>query len=96
MPELTTLGEAVAELVHDGDAVALEGFTHLIPFAAGPEVLRQDRVDLELVRMTPAVLYDQMVGAGADVLVRRLQDRNAAPRAKRPMTTGSEITPGDR
>ena len=65
MAELTTLGEAVAELVHDGDAVALEGFTHLIPFAAGHEVLRQGRVDLELVRMTPDVLYDQMVGAGA-------------------------------
>ena len=65
MAELTTLGEAVAELVHDGDAVALEGFTHLIPFAAGHEVLRQGRVDLELVRMTPDVLYDQMVGVGA-------------------------------
>jgi glutaconate CoA-transferase, subunit A len=65
MAELTTLGEAVAELVHDGDVVALEGFTHLIPFAAGHEVLRQGRVDLELVRMTPDVLYDQMVGVGA-------------------------------
>src|SRR5882672_1831789 len=46
MAELTTLGEAVAERVHDRDAVALEGFTHLIPFAAGHEVLRQGRVDL--------------------------------------------------
>jgi glutaconate CoA-transferase subunit A len=64
MAELTTLGEAVAELVRDGDAVALEGFTHLIPFAAGHELLRQGRGELELIRMTPDVLYDQMVGMG--------------------------------
>jgi glutaconate CoA-transferase, subunit A len=65
MAELTTLSEAVAELVRDGDAVALEGFTHLIPFAAGHELLRQGRTELELIRMTPDVLYDQMVGLGA-------------------------------
>jgi acyl CoA:acetate/3-ketoacid CoA transferase alpha subunit len=65
MAELTTLSEAVAGLVHDGDAVALEGFTHRIPFAAGHELLRHGRADLELIRMTPDVLYDQMVGAGA-------------------------------
>ncbi|MDX6473748.1 MAG: glutaconate CoA-transferase, subunit [Gaiellaceae bacterium] len=64
MAEITTLREAVADLVHDGDAVALEGFTHLIPFAAGHEVLRQDRGELELIRMTPDILYDQMVGLG--------------------------------
>jgi glutaconate CoA-transferase, subunit A len=63
--EVATLREAVAELVRDGDAVALEGFTHLIPFAAGHEVLRQGRGELELIRMTPDVLYDQMVGVGA-------------------------------
>jgi glutaconate CoA-transferase, subunit A len=63
--ERTTLSEAVASLVRDGDVVALEGFTHLIPFAAGHEVLRQGRRELELVRMTPDVLYDQMLGAGA-------------------------------
>jgi glutaconate CoA-transferase subunit A len=57
--------EAVVTLVHDGDAVALEGFTHLIPFAAGHEILRQGRTDLELIRMTPDILYDQMVGVGA-------------------------------
>ena len=51
--------------MHDGDAVAMEGFTHLIPFAAGHEVLRQGRRDLELIRMTPDVLYDQMIGMGA-------------------------------
>ncbi len=65
MAELTTLADAVSALVRDGDAVALEGFTHLIPFAAGHEVLRQGRTDLELIRMTPDVLYDQMVGVGA-------------------------------
>jgi glutaconate CoA-transferase, subunit A len=65
MAEIVSLSEAVAELVGDGDAVALEGFTHLIPFAAGHEVLRQGRCDLELIRMTPDVLYDQMVGVGA-------------------------------
>src|SRR5881628_1368197 len=59
------LPDAVRAVVRDGDAVAMEGFTHLIPFAAGHEVLRQGRRDLELVRMTPDVLYDQMVGAGA-------------------------------
>jgi glutaconate CoA-transferase subunit A len=63
--ELTSLREAVAELVRDGDGVALEGFTHLIPFAAGHEIVRQGRRELELIRMTPDVLYDQMVGAGA-------------------------------
>ncbi|MGH2872867.1 MAG: CoA transferase subunit A, partial [Solirubrobacteraceae bacterium] len=65
MAELTTLREAVAELVHDGDSVALEGFTHLIPFAAGHEILRQGRRELELIRMTPDILYDQMIGVGA-------------------------------
>src|SRR3954463_15083183 len=65
MARLLALADAVAELVHDGDSGALEGFTHLIPFAAGHEVLRQGRRELELVRMTPDVLYDQMVGVGA-------------------------------
>jgi glutaconate CoA-transferase, subunit A len=65
MAELLGLREAVASLVHDGDSVALEGFTHLIPFAAGHELLRQGRRELELIRMTPDVLYDQMVGMGA-------------------------------
>jgi glutaconate CoA-transferase subunit A len=53
----------VAGLVHDGDTVAMEGFTHLIPFAAGHEIIRQRRRDLTLVRMTPDVIYDQMIGA---------------------------------
>jgi len=50
--------------VHDGDAVALEGFTHLIPHAAGHELIRQGRRDLALIRMTPDVVYDQLIGAG--------------------------------
>jgi len=61
---LTTLQAAVAEHVRDGDTVALEGFTHLIPFAAGHEIIRQGRRDLALVRMTPDLIYDQMIGMG--------------------------------
>jgi glutaconate CoA-transferase subunit A len=64
MAEVTTLAEAVRELVQDGDVVALEGFTHLIPHAAGHEVIRQRRRDLTLVRMTPDVIYDQLIGMG--------------------------------
>jgi len=65
MARIVELSDAVAELVRDGDSVALEGFTHLIPFAAGHELLRQGRRELELIRMTPDVLYDQMIGMGA-------------------------------
>jgi len=61
---IVSLPEAIAAAVHDGDTVALEGFTHLIPYAAGREVIRQGRRDLTLVRMTPDVIYDQMIGAG--------------------------------
>src|ERR1700743_1153640 len=64
MAEITTLSEAVAELVHDGDRVALEGFTHLIPFAAGHEIIRQGLTDLTLVRMTADLVYDQLSGFG--------------------------------
>jgi glutaconate CoA-transferase subunit A len=64
-----SLSDAVRDLVHDRDSVALEGFTHLIPFAAGQEIIRQGRRDLELIRMTPDLLYDQMIGMGT---VRRL------------------------
>src|SRR5438045_9768655 len=64
MAELASLSEAVRELVQNGDVVALEGFTHLIPHAAGHEVIRQRRRDLTLVRMTPDVIYDQLIGMG--------------------------------
>jgi len=64
MAELTTLREAVAGLVRDGDTVALEGFTHLIPTLAGHEIIRQQRRDLTLARMTPDLVYDQMIGMG--------------------------------
>ena len=64
MADLVTLAEGVAALVHDGDIVALEGFTHLIPVAAGHEIIRQGRRDLTLVRMTPDLVYDQLIGAG--------------------------------
>jgi glutaconate CoA-transferase subunit A len=61
---IVSLPEAIAVAVHDGDTVAMEGFTHLIPHAAGREVIRQGRRGLTLVRMTPDVIYDQMIGAG--------------------------------
>ena len=64
MAKIVSLAQGVAELVHDGDTVAMEGFTHLIPFAAGHEVIRQRRRGLTLVRMTPDVIYDQLIGAG--------------------------------
>ena len=62
--EIVPLAEAVRDLVRDGDVVALEGFTHLIPHAAGHELIRQQRRDLTLVRMTPDVVYDQLIGMG--------------------------------
>jgi glutaconate CoA-transferase subunit A len=62
--EIVSLAEAIAATVHDGDSVAMEGFTHLIPHAAGHEVIRQQRRDLTLIRMTPDVIYDQLIGAG--------------------------------
>ncbi len=64
MAEIVSLAEAIDAAVHDGDAVAMEGFTHLIPNAAGHEVIRQRRRDLTLIRMTPDVIYDQLIGAG--------------------------------
>ena len=64
MAVITSLREAVANIVRDGDSVAMEGFTHLIPFAAGHEVIRQRRRDLTLIRMTPDLIYDQMIGMG--------------------------------
>jgi len=64
LAEVTSLREAVAALVSDGATLAMEGFTHLIPFAAGHEVIRQKRKNLTLIRMTPDLIYDQMIGMG--------------------------------
>lgn len=64
MAEFVSLQEAIAATVRDGQTIALEGFTHLIPFAAGHEVIKQQRRDLTLIRMTPDLIYDQMIGAG--------------------------------
>ena len=64
MSQIMSLKEAVAAHVEDGDSVALEGFTHLIPYAAGHEIIRQGRKDLTLIRMTPDVIYDQLIGMG--------------------------------
>jgi glutaconate CoA-transferase, subunit A len=64
MARLVPLADAVRDLVRDGDTVALEGFTHLIPHAAGHELIRQEKRDLTLVRMTPDLIYDQLIGMG--------------------------------
>lgn len=64
MAAILPLRDAIKEFVHDGDTIALEGFTHLIPFAAGHEIIRQQRRNLTLVRMTPDVIYDQLIGTG--------------------------------
>jgi glutaconate CoA-transferase subunit A len=64
MATIVPMATAIAELVHDGDTIAMEGFTHLIPFAAGHEIIRQRRTDLTLVRMTPDVIFDQLIGMG--------------------------------
>lgn len=65
MAELMSLSEAISRNLNDGDVVAMEGFTHLIPFAAGHEVIRQGRKRLTLIRMTPDLIYDQLIGVGA-------------------------------
>jgi glutaconate CoA-transferase subunit A len=62
--ELLSLAQAVERFVPNGARVAMEGFTHLIPFAAGHEIIRQSRRDLHLIRMTPDLIYDQMIGMG--------------------------------
>jgi glutaconate CoA-transferase subunit A len=64
MAQLLPLRQAVAELIQDGDQVACEGFTHLIPFAAGHEIIAQGKKELTLIRMTPDLIYDQMIGMG--------------------------------
>ena len=64
MADIITLGEAISRHVNDGDCVALEGFTHLIPTAASHELIRQGKKDLHLVRMTPDLVYDLLIGAG--------------------------------
>jgi glutaconate CoA-transferase subunit A len=64
MAEFMSLRDAIAANLKDGDSVAMEGFTHLIPYAAGHEVIRQGQKDLTLIRMTPDIIYDQIVGMG--------------------------------
>ncbi|HEX6506440.1 MAG TPA: CoA-transferase [Chloroflexota bacterium] len=64
MAAFLSLRDAIAEYVHDGATLAMEGFTHLIPFAAGHEIIRQHKGDLCLIRMTPDLIYDQMIGMG--------------------------------
>jgi glutaconate CoA-transferase subunit A len=70
MAQISSLADAITATLHDGDTVALEGFTHLIPHAAGHEIIRQGRKHLTLIRMTPDLIYDQLIGMGcADKVV---------------------------
>ncbi len=64
MAKILTLKEAINEYVNDGAVISMEGFTHLIPFAAGHEIIRQRKKNLTLIRMTPDLIYDQLIGAG--------------------------------
>lgn len=64
MAKFVSLQEGIEEVVRDGDSVSMEGFTHLIPHAAGHEAIRQGRKRLTLIRMTPDLIYDQMIGTG--------------------------------
>ena len=88
MARFLSLAEAVEETIRDGDTVAMEGFTHLIPHAAGHEIIRQGRKRLTLIRMTPDLIYDQLIGMGcAEKLVfflgRQSGRRLAAPLPRR-------------
>jgi glutaconate CoA-transferase subunit A len=62
--KVMSMADAIRAFVHDGDCIALEGFTHLIPFAAGHEIIRQRRRNLTVCRLTPDLIYDQMIAAG--------------------------------
>src|SRR6516165_3873646 len=64
MARILSLAEAVEECIRDGDSVALEGFTHLIPYAAGHEIIRQRKRRLTLIKMTPDLIFDQLIGMG--------------------------------
>jgi glutaconate CoA-transferase subunit A len=70
MAVLISLHEAIRDFLKDGDTVALEGFTHLIPSAAGHEIIRQRKKNLSLVRLTPDLIYDQLIGAGCAATLR--------------------------
>jgi glutaconate CoA-transferase, subunit A len=64
MAKIMPLADAVHANIKDGDSIAMEGFTHLIPHAAGHEIIRQRKTDLALIRMTPDLIYDQLIGMG--------------------------------
>ena len=73
------MADAISRFVHDGDTIVIEGFTHLICFAAAHEIIRQRRRDLTACRLTPDVIYDQLIGAGC---VRRLVFSSAGTPAR--------------
>ena len=84
MAQFLPLAEAIEASLRDGDTVAMEGFTHLIPHAAGHEVIRQGRRDLTLVRMTPDLIYDQLIGMGCAEKTRVLVGRQSGRRLAAP------------
>jgi glutaconate CoA-transferase subunit B len=79
MAEWMTLAEAISAHVHDGDVIALEGFTHLIPFAAGHEIIRQRRRNLSLVRMTPVAVITDLCILRPDPVMRELMVTSIHP-----------------
>jgi acyl CoA:acetate/3-ketoacid CoA transferase alpha subunit len=92
--KVVELREAVAGLVSDGNSVALEGFTHLIPTAGAHEIIRQRRRNLTLIRMTPDLIYDQMIGMGcADKLVFQSLSSRTGPTLPTQTATTTATTP---
>src|SRR5437660_264361 len=91
--EFTSLREAIADLVLDGNVLAMEGFTHLIPFAAGHEVIRQGRKNLTLIRMTPDLIYDQKADRKGNVLIHGIIgiQKEAVLASKRAIVTVEEM-----
>ena len=98
--KVLSMKEAVAAHVHDGDTVVIEGFTHLISFAAGHEIIRQGRKDLTLARLTPDLVYAQMVAAGVaakliftrdNVFIRWLHNQTALAMQRRLHFRGQQM-----
>ena len=68
MADITSLEDAISGLIRDGDTVAMEGFTHLIPFAAGHQVIRSGKKGLTAIRLTPDLIYDQLIGMNLSLI----------------------------
>ncbi len=108
MNKIIALDAAIESYVKDDQSLALEGFTHLIPFAAGHEIIRQKRKNLTLIRMTPDIIYDQLIGMGCVKkvifsyagnpgvgLLRRMRDAFSAVRPRAPTRNGGVLSDSD-